>query len=516
VNFKRFIQWTTSCLLSVAICSNNCLAQDVLFLENNSSVYISSGAQLQVSGGVNAQAGSSIMNYGEINVANNTVAGNSNWTDNTSGGIFGLTTGEVFLKGTHLVTGGRFYDLTISTTGSVQLGDDLLINNSLNLTKGIITTDAFKVDIVASPSNSLISGIGNSNFDVGYVRGNLRRSINPNTETYYFPVGKTGSTNSNPLSFINNNLTGVSNLLVTFSDKQGSDAGLVAQEFGIDYAAVNSFGTWNVIGNSTPISGSFDLQGSLNNFPSLVDNNFALLSRSENSTNAADWVVPAGSSLPSIDAIGRTAVGGIATRNSISILGQFGIGETLTPLPLELLYFKGEHKKDYNLLTWATATEDDVQYYGLQKAWNDGLNFDEIGRVEARNLNTNTLTKYQFIDSEKLSGISYYRLKMVDLDGTTTFSNVISIGQTDQNTSFHVFPNPAKNFIKLFFRSNKTTQWTLSIMGEHGQLLREHIVSGESLNESVELDTSSFSPGLYVIKLCDSDGNCAIAKFVKI
>ena len=56
----------------------------------------------------------------------------------------------------------------------------------------------------------------------------------------------------------------------------------------------------------------------------------------------------------------------------------------------------------------------------------DGANFTQIAIVNAQD-NSNTIVNYQMIDNFPADGINYYRLKMVDNDGTFQYSNIINV-----------------------------------------------------------------------------------------
>src|SRR5262245_59944545 len=97
------------------------------------------------------------------------------------------------------------------------------ISNLVRLIKGKINTTNHVVALINSNATSLENDVTNAGYANSWINGNLRRAIATTTSSYDFPVGN--SQRSNLLQFINNNITGPSNLTASFGPKPGSDAG---------------------------------------------------------------------------------------------------------------------------------------------------------------------------------------------------------------------------------------------------------------------------------------------------
>lgn len=98
-----------------------------------------------------------------------------------------------------------------------------------------------------------------------------------------------------------------------------------------------------------------------------------------------------------------------------------------TPLPVTLLFFKGENKENkYSHLTWGTALEINNSGFVVEKSLN-AMDFDSIGWVDGHG-NSTTLNTYSFDDVNVLNGKTYYyRLKQVDYDGGFEYSEIVSV-----------------------------------------------------------------------------------------
>ncbi|MBW7466343.1 hypothetical protein ABID22_000788 [Pontibacter aydingkolensis] len=95
------------------------------------------------------------------------------------------------------------------------------------------------------------------------------------------------------------------------------------------------------------------------------------------------------------------------------------------PLPVELLRFSANSLNNGNvLLTWETASEVNNAYFIIERS-TDGQSYAAIGKVDGKG-NSNNLQKYMHKDVILSSGIYYYRLKQVDLDGSFIYSKIVA------------------------------------------------------------------------------------------
>lgn len=115
-----------------------------------------------------------------------------------------------------------------------------------------------------------------------------------------------------------------------------------------------------------------------------------------------------------------------------------------TPLPVELTAFTGTVDA-YNLATlhWATASERNAAYFALERSA-DGVTFAEAGRVAASGTSTHTLS-YQWPDPQRLTFLTYYRLRQVDNDGKIQYSSVVTLAPSVPTARLlQVYPNPSE------------------------------------------------------------------------
>jgi len=115
------------------------------------------------------------------------------------------------------------------------------------------------------------------------------------------------------------------------------------------------------------------------------------------------------------------------------------------PLPVTLTRFAATRQEHAVAVTWATAAEIQNAYFEVQRSM-DGVHFAALGQV-AGNGTTNMGATYSFLDQQPLSAVAYYRLKQVDIDGTSAFSSVVTVAGRRLSASF--YPNPSSQYITL-------------------------------------------------------------------
>lgn len=135
------------------------------------------------------------------------------------------------------------------------------------------------------------------------------------------------------------------------------------------------------------------------------------------------------------------------------------------------------------LLTWQTAQEIRFHHFEIEKS-NDSKAWQKLTDVKA----TGQANNYETIDEKPNYGVNYYRLKMVDNDGTFSYSKIASVDWTKPTaTTWSVFPNPVKD--KLFLTGNEDVsgEQTVQIFDAIGKLVRQTTLqklrNGLSVNE---------------------------------
>ncbi len=84
-------------------------------------------------------------------------------------------------------------------------------------------------------------------------------------------------------------------------------------------------------------------------------------------------------------------------------------------LPVELLNFSARCNSEKVNLNWATATEDNNDFFTIDRSA-DAVNYQTLGFINGAG-NSTTIKNYSFVDNDPLKGASYYRLRQTDFNG---------------------------------------------------------------------------------------------------
>jgi hypothetical protein len=179
---------------------------------------------------------------------------------------------------------------------------------------------------------------------------------------------------------------------------------------------------------------------------------------------------------------------------------------TSSPLPIDLISFTGSYNGTSSNLTWNTANETNVKEYIIERSSN-AREFTSIGIVAAKN---QAQAKYSFADRKPLEGANYYRLKMVDADGSLKYSNVILIN-TRSVAGISIFPNPVVNAFVLS-HDKAGNDAVVEVYAADGKKVLVKQVQASSVQTNV--DASTLVKGSYLVIYSDGTTR-ASAKFIK-
>ncbi|MBS1602551.1 MAG: T9SS type A sorting domain-containing protein [Bacteroidetes bacterium] len=174
-------------------------------------------------------------------------------------------------------------------------------------------------------------------------------------------------------------------------------------------------------------------------------------------------------------------------------------------LPLSLTSFEATAKGTITHLQWTTATEQNVSHFEIQRGI-DGTVFTPIGNVTATG-NSRLAENYQFTDPSPQTGKVYYRLRMIDLDGSATYSKVASVYITPAPMVAVVSPNPFTDVININLHLEQPRQIYIRLSDFTGKEMLAVIFNGQKGKNLVQIpQLGRLAGGLYVLNLRTIDG----------
>ena len=173
-----------------------------------------------------------------------------------------------------------------------------------------------------------------------------------------------------------------------------------------------------------------------------------------------------------------------------------------TLLPVELIEFSADlHDEKQVKLQWSTASEQYSDKYVIERKGENETEFHEVGKVEAAGASNSTLN-YQYLDQLPLNGQTfYYRLKMLNLDGTFDYSAIKSVYKISDQKDIKLYPNPSHGFINLELPSEQNESVSVEVFDYTGKqkLMNTEVVNQGAINQTINL--SQLANGYYIVKI---------------
>lgn len=171
---------------------------------------------------------------------------------------------------------------------------------------------------------------------------------------------------------------------------------------------------------------------------------------------------------------------------------------TVSPLPVTLLQFDVEPVDRVASITWSTENETDLAYFEVERSknvsdWETILEADPNGQ-------SGQVTTYQETDWNPLNGVSYYRLKCTDLNGSVTYSSIRSfkLDALNSGEEISVYPNPSDGTVINVYLPEKNTIAYLYAL--NGQLTAQWSFTEKGWKT---IQPDQLASGLYLLKIAD-------------
>ena len=170
-------------------------------------------------------------------------------------------------------------------------------------------------------------------------------------------------------------------------------------------------------------------------------------------------------------------------------------------LPVNLKTFKARAENNNKVkIFWTTEYEKDNGHFDIELSA-DGVLFFVVGKVPGVNHN-GSLTDYVFYDHHAVKGISFYRLKQVDVDGKYNYSAIERVRNSGTDNASDMYPNPAPgNEFKINLLKNCPGYINIVIYDLSGRLQWQQSFS----NSNTLTINHHLATGLYTVKIQAKD-----------
>jgi hypothetical protein len=405
--------------------------------------------------------------------------------------IFGASVNLTY-NGTTAVTSGyelptSLKVLVINNAAGVTLNSSLTLTDSLKLSSGKLTIPAAQSLRITSGFDVLGAPFSNAKYIVsvlsGANTGKLR--IDNITTAKLFPIGT--ASNYLPVTVTPSSAMDYEVSVFTGATADGLPTGtaLTAAQKDRLVDAVWTINRMNGTGNcDVQTNWESTLEGVA--FAAFANSSIGIARH-----NGTSWDAFIGSG----DNTANTAT---ATFSSFS---PFLVGELATVLPVTLKSVSATVRPVGIDINWKVENESSMLKYEIEKSKN-GFDFTSIGMVDATNK-----SNYNFTDASVLTGVFYYRIKMININGSYKYSYVISVKQSI-NSDITIYPNPVANTLLINGLKNNNS---IKIVNSAGQIVLQQNANTNSLS----MDVSSFKPGIYAIQIASENKKIISKTFIK-
>ena len=174
-------------------------------------------------------------------------------------------------------------------------------------------------------------------------------------------------------------------------------------------------------------------------------------------------------------------------------------------LPIQWKSFSGNTDGRINYLDWVTATETETDYFELERSL-DGINFEGITLVVAAG-NSTSERYYSYNDEFPLEGVNYYRIKLVNLNGSIEYSNTIALELNKTFTGYKFYPNPTNGSVIYSFSNDKVDILDIEVFDMIGKTVKKIETESRVGLNSLNIDLSDLDSGCYNIRVSHRNKN---------
>jgi hypothetical protein len=171
---------------------------------------------------------------------------------------------------------------------------------------------------------------------------------------------------------------------------------------------------------------------------------------------------------------------------------------------VQLLSFTASGTNSGSQVNWITAYEQNYTNFTVERSTDGGHTFTVLGGVAASGLGN-----YGYLDKSPVKAANQYRLKIEDLNGNITYSNVVTVMYSNTSTlasdNISVYPNPTKGALNLNITAPNSTSLihNIKIVNSTGLVMK----SGTTTQQNWQTNVGDLLPGSYIIQVTDKNDN---------
>lgn len=361
--------------------------------------------------------------------------------------------------------------------------------------KGVITTSTANVLTVNNNSNDALTI--NSPDNAGYVDGPVRRNT-VSADAHIFPTGGGGVYRPAVLTPAS---VDASQYQAEYFDVAYSDLSALPPLRGVTNQEY-----WQIarIAGTTDATVTLSLNGAV---PGAIASDAIVTAV----YNGSDWVNARGTTGTFITP--GTATSGDVTSESTGTFGDYTLGyASQEALPTVLVSLQARKISDKSAaVSWEVTTTSTPSYFEVMKSQN-GIDFEFAGTVTG----IHGTTRYTYTDNQLGVGTTYYRLRMVDIDGTESLTRIVAVLNGGKDVVIaSMTPTLVSSRSRLHITSSKGGMMQVVITDMHGRIIQNQRLGITPGSQDLWLNLHSLSAGTYQLTSYFEGQRVSTIRFMK-
>lgn len=178
-------------------------------------------------------------------------------------------------------------------------------------------------------------------------------------------------------------------------------------------------------------------------------------------------------------------------------------------LPTNITSIILTNKSNTNILSWISENEINVSHFNIQYSTN-GKEFTTVGLISAgKNQYSFNHTNYS------LQNTNYYRLQIVDKDGSATYSKIVSVSSIKFKEQISLYPTVVNSTTTLKINVDKNEIYTVNILDVNGKIITQKSYNIQQGINTVTIDCSVLQPKMYFISVMNKNETVTTQKIIK-
>jgi len=184
---------------------------------------------------------------------------------------------------------------------------------------------------------------------------------------------------------------------------------------------------------------------------------------------------------------------------------RFKLVFTNNPVPVTFTNVKAYQQNTAIEVKWDVATESSISHYEVERSI-DGINFSKAASVSAKN--NGGATSYIWEDNAPQNGANYYRIKSIDINGSTKYTTIVKVMTGNIKSGISIYPNPVSNErLGLQMQNLGAGKYALRLLSSGGQTVYSNYLNHSGGSATQILTLPKLAGGMYKLEMITPQGN---------